>query len=276
MGLFDMFGAGGGTLTLVPATTQIAPGGALSGNVTFTGGKRSQNITSIKVRFVCEQRPMGAPGAPPPAPSTKDVVPEQLVSGAFQTQPGTPHTFPFQIQLPPQLAAEIKGQLDYKLLAAVDIPGEVDAHAASDIQVLGGMAMGAQPPMGAPMMGAPPIGVGASVLAQHPMGSWSPGRVVAVQNGMFGIDWDDAKLGQSTWVQAHQVQPGKAAMPQMPPPMGAPIQIGAPVIAQHPQIGGWHPGRVVALQNGMIGVDWADAKLGSSSWLQEHQVQHGK
>jgi hypothetical protein len=48
--------------------------------------------------------------------------------------------------------------------------------------------------------------IGAHVSAQHPNGNWYPGRIVAMQNGMIGVDWDDAKLGQSSWVQPHQVR----------------------------------------------------------------------
>jgi hypothetical protein len=48
--------------------------------------------------------------------------------------------------------------------------------------------------------------VGSHVTAQHPSGQWYPGRIVQMQNGMIGVDWDDAKLGQSTWVHAHQVR----------------------------------------------------------------------
>jgi hypothetical protein len=46
----------------------------------------------------------------------------------------------------------------------------------------------------------------AHVSAQHPNGNWYPGRIVAMQNGMIGVDWDDPKLGQSSWVQPHQVR----------------------------------------------------------------------
>jgi len=279
MGLFDMFGAGGGTLTMVAQSTQVAPGQMVAGTVTFTGGKRQQNITNIKVRFVVETKPMAEPGKPPPAGATKDVVPEQMVTGAFQAQPGTPHPFQFGFQLPPQMLPEVKGQTDYKILASADIPGEVDAHAVVDVQLVGGGA-----PMGMGMgMGAPPAmpTMGSAVMAQHPMGGMHPGKVVAMQNGMIGVDWDDAKLGQSTWVapSAVQVAPmGKGMMQQMPPPMGKPsmVEIGSGVMAEHPKFGGWHPGRVVAMQNGMVGVDWADPKLGDSAWLQPHQVQAGK
>jgi hypothetical protein len=51
------------------------------------------------------------------------------------------------------------------------------------------------------------VAMGARVVAQHPNGTWYPGRVVGMQNGMVGVDWDDAKLGQSSWVQPQLVRP---------------------------------------------------------------------
>ena len=49
------------------------------------------------------------------------------------------------------------------------------------------------------------VQVGTSVHAQHANGQWYPGRVVALQNGLIGVDWDDPKLGESIWVQPQQV-----------------------------------------------------------------------
>lgn len=328
MGLFDVFGAGGGTLTLQLQAMQVAPGQMVGGVVTFTGGKRAQNVTSIKVRMTVTQMQPTVPGKPPAGATTTNVVPEQTLSGPFQVQPGQPCPFQFAIQLPPHMLAEVKGHVDYKISASADIPGEVDAHATADIQVIGGAPMGMgmqqpmmgmqQPMMGMqqPMMQAPmgPPQMGEAVIAQHPMGGMHPGKVVAMQNGMVGVDWDDPNLGQSTWLQPQQVQHAamaKSMMGGMPMQQGMPMgkdvgmhkdmnhmgkdmfhmgkpgmdmhkpgaaqfQIGHGVMAEHPKVGGWHPGRVVGMQNGMIGVDWADPKLGDSTWLQPHQVQPGK
>ena len=344
MGLFDMFGAGGGSLTLQLQTPQVQPGGMLSGIVLFTGGTRAQNVTSIKVRLTVTQQQPSVPGKPPAGSSTTNVVPEQTLSGPFQAQPGQQCPFQFSIQLPPQMIAEVRGQVDYRVSASADIPGEVDQHANADVQVMGGampgMGMGqpmmgqalmGQPMMGQPMMQAPmgPPQMGQQVMGQHPMGGAYPGRVVALQNGMIGVDWDDPNLGQSTWLQPHQVQPmqqpmmGQPMMGQQQPMMGKDMSaqkgmmqqkdmmhqkdmaahkphdmnvhkgephkpgldphakggtfaMGANVVAQHPQHGGWFPGRVVGMQNGMIAVDWADPKLGASAWVAAHQVQHHK
>ncbi|MBI2571250.1 MAG: sporulation protein [Candidatus Schekmanbacteria bacterium] len=74
-----------------------------------------------------------------------------------------------------------------------------------------GQPFGAPPFPGHPQMGAPamqqPIGVGSSVLAQWTDGNWYPGAIVQVHGNLFGIDWQDPRLGASSWVQAHQIQP---------------------------------------------------------------------
>ena len=51
-----------------------------------------------------------------------------------------------------------------------------------------------------------PLGAGARVFAQWQDGNWYPGTVVQVQGSVVGVDWEDARLGSSSWVQAHQVQ----------------------------------------------------------------------
>jgi hypothetical protein len=229
MGLLDMFGAGGGTLTLQLQAMQFAPGQTIYGVATFTGGKRAQNITSITVRVSMTETHPAVPGKPPPPAQTINVVPDQMLTGAFQVQPGTPHPFQFALQLPTQLKPEVKGQIDYRVGASADIPGEIDQHASADIQVIGGMQQPQMQQMQQPMM-------------QKPM------------------------MDKPMMDKPMQAPMGKPGM----------FEMGQGVFAEHPKLGGWHPGRIVALQNGMVGVDWADPKLGESSWLQPHQVQHGK
>jgi hypothetical protein len=206
----------------------------------------------------------------------------------------------------------------------------------------GGMMPGGMP---AAMPAAPPgpPQMGSQVMAQWQDGNWHPGVVVAMQNGMYGVDWTNPALGQSSWVYPQQVQaqpmsapgmmpggmPGQPAMmhQQHQAPMahakpahdpyakkedpyaakkaahdpyakkedpyaakggfdggkqaqaampakggGGALGMGSHVLAQW-QDGNWHPGVVVAMQNGMYGVDWADPKLGQSSWVQPHQVR---
>jgi hypothetical protein len=54
---------------------------------------------------------------------------------------------------------------------------------------------------------------------------------------------------------------------------GGALNVGAAVMAQHPQNQQWYPGRVAAVQNGMVGVDWDDEALGASSWVSPGAVQ---
>ena len=44
-------------------------------------------------------------------------------------------------------------------------------------------------------------------------------------------------------------------------------------MAQHPQNQQWYPGRVSAMQSGMVGVDWDDPAVGASSWVMPNVVQ---
>ena len=198
MGLFDMFGAGGGTLTIQLQASQVAPGQMVGGVVTFTGGKRPQNITSIKVRLYVTQQQPSVPGKPPAGSTTHDVVPEQTLSGPFQVQPGQACPFQFAFQLPPQMMAEVRGQVDYKISAAADIPGEVDAGATADIQLIGGngaFAGGAPAPGTYSLTGAEAqlATCGACVVIEAGM----PREYYAAQRGTLVIDEVDTRFKAS-------------------------------------------------------------------------------
>lgn len=371
MGLFDMFGAGGGGLDIQPQAQQVAVGGPVAGTVTFTGGTRAQKITSITVKLVVDTKSTQmTPQGPQQRSETRDVCPPATLTGAYQTQPRQAASFPFNFTLPAGMPSSTAGQITYRLHATADIDGEIDPGKSVELQVTGGApmvqqgmpgqvaALAGQMPgqmgamagqigavagqvgmlagqMGAmpgqmpqqPMMSTPqPPQMGSVVMAQWQDGNWYPGKIVAVQNGMFGVDWDNPALGQSTWVQPMQVQVSPqmgampvagmpvagmpvaaAAMPVASMPMGkdpatqkgvaAPMQkdmstqkkdfstskggdashkgalaVGAACIAQHAN-GNWYAGRVAALQNGMIGVDWDDPQLGESSWVGAHQIK---
>ncbi|MFO0713674.1 MAG: hypothetical protein U0353_27725 [Sandaracinus sp.] len=100
-----------------------------------------------------------------------------------------------------------KGGMDYGKQPDMHAKGGMDYGKQPDMHAKGGMDMHGK---GMPQQAAPAKGgglaIGAHVTAQHANGSWYPGRVVAMQNGMIGVDWDDAKLGQSSWVQPHQIR----------------------------------------------------------------------
>jgi hypothetical protein len=56
------------------------------------------------------------------------------------------------------------------------------------------------------------MAVGSQVMAQWQDGQWHPAVVVALQNGMIGVDWTDPNLGASSWVQPHQITPSAPGM----------------------------------------------------------------
>jgi hypothetical protein len=70
---------------------------------------------------------------------------------------------------------------------------------------------------GAQKMGAAPakdvkggggvLAPGTAVMAQWQDGNWHRARVAGFQNGSYGIDWEDPKLGASSWCAPHQVRP---------------------------------------------------------------------
>src|SRR3954468_15968889 len=103
MGLFDAFGVGGGKVSIQLQTSTAQPGGVLAGAVVYTGGKRPQNITVIKIRLVGSQRTMTKDqntGQPRESTVAHNVVPDQAISGAFVSQPGQPQQFAFNITVP--------------------------------------------------------------------------------------------------------------------------------------------------------------------------------
>lgn len=226
MGFFDKFGVGGGKLSIQMGAVRVPAGAQLSGKVVFTAGKRAQKITAIKATVHCNQtvEHMGANGVERRSES-KTIVPQTTVSGPVTTQPEQVYEFPFNFTLPAGLQSTAAGKVEYRVSASADIDGEIDPGASAEFQVDGvpagaapgakagamPMAGGAMMGVGAPVMGGAmpaPIGVGSHVLAQWQDGNWYPGHVVAVNNGMFGVDWENPALGASTWVAAHQVMAG--------------------------------------------------------------------
>jgi hypothetical protein len=310
MGLLDAFGVGGGKLTVQLQNASVAAGGMLTGSATFASGKRSQKITAIAVRLVCNEQHVNKPQyenvsggkgeAQPTGPQTtttsRDVVPQQSVTGPFASQPGQTHPFNFQLNIPPNVFPTEPPHRTYRLVASADIDGEIDPGANADVVIVAGGFAGASPSAGsapgmpagfgpasagaqfapgqpaggfapgAPAMPNAPPAIGANVMAQHTNGNWHAARVVSFQNGYVGVDWDDPNLGASSWVQPSQVM-ASPSRPAGPPTLA----VGSLVVAQW-QDGNWHPGRVTAMQNGFVGVDWDDPRLGASSWLQPTQV----
>ena len=211
MGLFDMFGAGGGTAAIQIGATMVGAGASLEGNVVFTGGKRAQQITKVTMRVSQSRTSMHmTKEGPRPHTESRDVVPTFQIHGPTQSTPGQPQAFAFSIPIPQGAPPSVPGQLGYHVHAGIDIPGEVDAGATVEITIVGGA--GAQMPMQAAMgvgMGGPVPGYGAPQpgFGQMPP---QPGMAMPPQPG----------LGQMP------PQPGFGPMPpppgfgQMPPQPG--------------------------------------------------------
>lgn len=109
-------------------------------------------------------------------------------------------------------------------------------------------AIGAKP-MAAHTQGAP-----AKPMATHTQQQGAPAKPIAQGmpgKGMHPKDLHAASLGS----------------------VGDPPSIGSTVMAQHPNNHQWYPGRVVAMQSGMVGVDWDDPNLGQSSWVSPTAVR---
>ena len=437
MGLFDMFGAGGGTIAIQPVSSAVAPGQSLVGNVIFRGGKRAQQINALTIRLTQELRQMEMTNqGPQPRSHTRDIVPSTSIAQPFMSTADQPTTIPFQLPLPQGLQNSAPNVVTYRLSVSADIPGEVDPGAGVEIQVVGGVDAAQpgmmqpgmmqpgmmqpgmmqpgmmqpgmmqpgmmqpgmmqpgmmqpgmmqpgmmpqqgmmqpgmmpqqgmmqpgmmQPGMMQPGMMQPNMMAGQIQIANgtrvHAMwqgdGQMHPGTVRGFQNGMYSVDWEEQRLGASTFVYPQQIQvqtgaPGFAhhdphakhvdphakqadpygkqadpygkqadaygkqadaygkqpdahgkqadaygKQPDMHGKQADPYgkqpdahgkqadphakqftpQIGSHITAQHPS-GQWYPGRIVQMQNGMIGVDWDDAKLGQSTWVQPHQVR---
>lgn len=245
MGFFDRFGAGGGKLDIKPQALQYLPGQPLTGTVVFVAGSRPQNITNIKLKLTVSltEQVKTAQGVQSQS-QTKDVCPEATLSGSFQTVVGQTYEFPFQFALPQAIPHSQQGHTAYHLRVSADIPGEVDPGDSQEIHI----APGAGAPQVMPAKAAQPI---AQPMIDH-----------ATKGKMAQPVTDHAGKGKMAQPVTDHAVHGK-----MPP-----VAIGAKVHAQW-QDGNWYPAQVVAIQNGMIGVDWIDARLGASSWLQPTQVR---
>jgi len=224
MGFFDRFGAGGGDLTVELSAPESAAGGTVSGTVSFTAGKRPQNINGISVKLVCtlSQNVKGPQGVQ--RQSQQRELGVQQLAAPFQSNPGQRYDMPFQIAVPSDAPGSNRGTVDWRVATMCDIEGEIDDGAGAEVLIRGG-AWGAQPQMQggaagtleamkqqaiaahAAAVGGAILAPGTAVVAQWQDGNWYRARVSGFQNGMYGIDWDDAKLGASTWCAVHQVRP---------------------------------------------------------------------
>jgi len=303
MGLFDMFGGGGGSLAIQPGSLSVSASGPLTGVVAFQGGSKAQQITNIKLKLVVEQTRMETAlvdGKQVEQERThgRDVVPFFDVAPAFQSTPGQVTQFPFNVELPMGLLNSTPKQVKYRLVATADIDNAIDPGTNVEIQIVGGAPVEqhvAPPPaVKQPAMPAAQFVEQAGAQSKFdkqaaqpqatPAGGKFDKQAAQPQATPAGAKFDKQAaqppaLGKFDPQQQEQ-QKGHdpSAKGGAPPPQtkgvphGGGPEIGARVQAQHTN-GQWYPGHVVAMQNGLLGIDWDDEKLGVSTWVQPQQVQ---
>jgi hypothetical protein len=299
MGLFDMFGAGGGSVQIQPTSPHVASGSAIAGNLVFMGGKRAQNVTKLTLRMTMEQRTMQMTNqGMQPQTNARDIVPATVIAQMFSTTPGQPSTFPFQFPVPPGLPSSTPGSVTFHLRASADIDGEVDPGASLEVQVVGtgpaampgampGMmpnnGMGGMPGMmpnngmGMPnamggAMGGMPNAMGGMPNAMGGM----PGAVMgAVGMAMGGMpNAMGGAMGGMPGAMPGMMPNAMGGMPgAMPGAMpGVMIANGTRVMAQWTD-GQFHPGHVRGFENGAYRIDWDEARLVATSYVYPQQIQ---
>lgn len=285
MGLFDMFGAGGGALQ-IQVMGQATSGGTLTGNLVFTGGKRAQNVTNIKIRLAMDQRSTQmTPQGPQQRTDSRDIVPATVVTQNFTSTPGQPTTFPFQLSVPGGLPSTTQGVVTYHLRASADIDNEVDPGASQEVQVLGTGPAVAQGVPGQMMPGQmmPGQGMPGQMMPGQMMPGQMPGQMMPGQPmpgqgfpgqmmpGMAGVAGVAAGVAGMVGMMPGQVAPGMApGYPAQQAPQQ--LAIGTRVLAQWTD-GQYHPARIQFAQNGVYYVDWEEAHLGQTSPVYPQQVQ---
>ncbi|MCC7536954.1 MAG: sporulation protein [Deltaproteobacteria bacterium] len=312
MGLFDMFGAGGGKLAVRLDSSQVSPGGMVTGVAVFKAGARAQQVTKIVAKLTCSITQMvPSPQGPQSRTETRDMG-ELPLSGPMTTAPEQSYEYRIQLQVPPNAMASMPQQVSYRLSVSADIDGEIDPGAGADVHVVGGMQPGMMqqgmmqpgmmqpgmnpgmmqpgmmqpgmnPGMMQPGMMQPGMNPGMQPGMMQP-GMMQPGMNPGMQPGMMQPGMNPGMMqpgmmqpGMQPGMMQPGMQPGMM-QPGMQPGMmqqgmaPAPLGVGSAVMAQW-QDGNWHPGRVAAMQGGMIGVDWDNPALGASSWVQPHQIQ---
>src|SRR5436190_709917 len=117
MGLFDMFGKGGGVLSFELEGDVAKCGASFRGALVFTGGKRAQTIEGMQIWFV-ETKGEGETMLFAP---TKIRLTDTI-------QPGEVKRFPFEVAVPNASQTRINGQSvkAYGVRGSLDIPKEID------------------------------------------------------------------------------------------------------------------------------------------------------
>jgi hypothetical protein len=121
MGLFSKLGVGGGKLAIEVGDTP------LRGDVVFTGGKRAQNINSVKA-WLAQTKIAGKGG-------NVIVVAPLKLAGEGEIAAGEVKRFFYELHAPAGLAATKAGETEYAIFAAADIEGEIDLQVHAPVTI---------------------------------------------------------------------------------------------------------------------------------------------
>jgi len=134
MGLFDMFGKGGGDLTIERSSTDLEVKQVARGTAVFAGGKREQKIEGLQVWFVRENEGgtddiLGMSG--PKKIPLSDVI-----------KPGDVKRYDFEIEVPNYSTHTLNAAAAkeaFGIRASLDIPKELDPSAKLPVKLRGGI-----------------------------------------------------------------------------------------------------------------------------------------
>ena len=128
MGLFDVFGKGGGTLTFELESDTATCKQAFRGALVFTGGKRKQTIEGMQIWFVEVQSDGETSLWAPTKLPLKDTI-----------EPGEVKRYPFEVEVPRASQTRVNGRAlkTFGIRASLDIPKEIDPQAKAEIRLEG-------------------------------------------------------------------------------------------------------------------------------------------
>jgi hypothetical protein len=132
MGLFDVFGAGGGHITFDLPSNKTKCGDKFTGTLVFTAGKREQKIEGMQIWFVKVEDGKDSMLYAPTKIKLADVC-----------KPGEVKHYPFEVVVPKVAEIKVNGQIvaqKFGLRGSLDIPKEIDPQGKHDgLEIAGGL-----------------------------------------------------------------------------------------------------------------------------------------
>jgi hypothetical protein len=181
----------GARLAIELRAREVARGGTLDGAVTLSGGRAGARVVVLELKLETI-----APSVP--RPTIGRVVP---LAGAFDWKDGAPVSFPFRLSIPADAPATDAG-FAHRAVALACLRGEGDVVAWAPIVVRDAVV-----PATRAIPVVTPIELpGRAVLAQWIDGKWYPARAVATKGDRVRVEWNDRRLGQSSWLDPDSVR----------------------------------------------------------------------